>query len=96
MSQPKLAWGGAVLAVPMPAPERLSTAQTFFSNGTVTLDPPAVGDQPVISAAQAWSQIGRQVPGATYKIVLARYSATVPASLVHGTLIPFYRMSSVG
>ena len=71
----------------MPLPERLASTLKL-EDGTVTLDPPAAGDQPALTAKQAWSHVTQPEPGATYRLILSRYSSAFPATLSNGTFTP--------
>ena len=62
----------------MPTPERLANP-LVLNQGGVTLDPPLPSDQPTMSAAQAWSESGPKQSFERYRLILARYSAKLPA-----------------
>jgi hypothetical protein len=72
----------------MPMPERL-TEPLVLNSGNVTLDPPAPSDQAIMTAAQAWSESGSKYPFEQYRLILARYSASLPARQnPNGSLTP--------
>jgi len=61
-----------------PTPERLAQ-RLVLNHGDVTLDPPASGDEPVMTADSAWRQTQPHSPVEHYRLILARYSAKFPA-----------------
>ena len=63
----------------MPVPERL-THEMVLENGNVTLRPPAPSDQAIVSAASVWSTAYPR-NYERYRIILARYSEKLPATL---------------
>ncbi len=75
----------------MPTPERLATRQRF-EGGTYTLLPPARSDKPTMSAARVWKDHGPPQPGERDRLVLARFSARLPARRnADGTFTPIDR-----
>ncbi|MGH2719044.1 MAG: hypothetical protein ACRDJU_10725 [Actinomycetota bacterium] len=71
----------------MPTPERL-TAPLAIENGQLTLDPPAPGDQAVMSAAAVWASVRYPEAGATYRLILAQYTSPFPATTPEGAMAP--------
>jgi hypothetical protein len=63
----------------MPTPERL-THEMVLENGNVTLRPPAPSDQAITSASSVWSTAYPR-NYERYRIILARYSEKLPATL---------------
>jgi hypothetical protein len=74
----------------MPAPTRLATRR-FLEQRTVKLDPPRSGDRPTMTARRAWQKAGTKEPGASYELILARYSSKFPARVVGGKDKPIYQ-----
>ena len=62
----------------MPTPERLASP-LVLEQGEVTLDPPLPSDESAVSAATVWNESGPKQPYERYRLILARYSATLPA-----------------
>ena len=62
----------------MPKPERL-LEPLVLDEGNITLAPPTPSDQPVMSAAQAWSKSEPKESFERYRLILARFSAKFPA-----------------
>jgi hypothetical protein len=72
----------------MPEPERLTT-RLVLEHGNSTLDPPLPSDRAVMTAAQAWTAAGTRPDFEHARLVLARYSATLPATQhADGSLTP--------
>jgi hypothetical protein len=75
----------------MPRPQRLSKSLTLL-HGTITLTPVADNVRPKISAATAWQKLGSSTDRLhRLQIVLANYSAQIPAKLTSGTNVPLYK-----
>lgn len=73
----------------MPTPERL-IEPLVLNSGNVILDPPAPSDQAIMTATKAWNESGPKNPYEQYRLILARYSARLPASQSpNGSLTPF-------
>jgi hypothetical protein len=72
----------------MPTPERLG-ARLMLENGRATLDPPLPDDRATMTPEQAWSDSGTKEDFEHFRLILARYSAQLPATQhPDGTLIP--------
>ncbi len=72
----------------MPTPERLARP-LILEQGEVTLDPPLASDESNVSAAQVWKESGPKQSYERYRLILARYSATLPARKnANGSLMP--------
>lgn len=72
----------------MPRPRRLAR-RLVLENGDVTLSPPRPGDRAAMSAARAWREANPHSPFTRYRLLLARYSAKLPARPgANGTLVP--------
>jgi hypothetical protein len=75
----------------MPAPERLST-RLVLENGRATLDPPLPADRATMTPEQAWRDSGTKQNFEHFRLVLARYSAALPATQhPDGSLTPEHR-----
>jgi hypothetical protein len=71
-----------------PEPERLTT-RLVLEHGNATLDPPLPSDRAVMTAAQAWTAAGPEPDFEHARLVLARYSAKLPATQhADGSLTP--------
>lgn len=69
----------------MPTAVRLGAVETF-PTATVTLRPPLPDDVPVVSPQQAWDNAWTDKRSdASYEVLLARMTATFPASMGPGT-----------
>jgi hypothetical protein len=62
----------------MPTPQRLDR-RLVIDHGDITLAPPRRSDQPIMSAAQAWSESGSSSAFERYRLLLVRYSSKYPA-----------------
>jgi hypothetical protein len=72
----------------MPTPERLAT-RLVLEHGRATLDPPRPTDHATMTPEQAWTDSGTKPDFEHFRIVLARYSAPLPATQhPDGTLTP--------
>jgi hypothetical protein len=78
----------------MPTPTvltRPAVAQKIF-DATITLDPVRATTRPAVSPRTVWATIEPQNPGGSQQLVLAYYSASLPASLEpNGSLQPDFR-----
>ena len=72
----------------MPRPRRLAR-RLVLDHGDVILAPPRPRDRAAMSAAQAWHDARPGSPFTRYRLLLARYSARLPARPgAGGTLVP--------
>jgi hypothetical protein len=75
----------------MPAPERV-TQDLVIHSGQTTLAPPHAGDQPRVSAAEAWAHAEARSPLDSYRLLLTRYSSAYPAQVgPNGATRPQYQ-----
>jgi hypothetical protein len=82
------------IRAPMPTPTvltRRAVAQKIF-DATITLDPVQATTRPAVSPRTVWATLEPQNPGGSQQLVLAYYSASLPASLeANGSLQPDFQ-----
>jgi len=75
--------------LPMPTPQQVSRTTVWQWPNTITLAPPAPGDTSVAVAPRTVWHEATKLRGATYRLFLAVYSSSIPATEEpNGTLVP--------